>query len=53
MKVSHTLAFDKDLILEIDHERGDIPRSRFVERLLREAIEQRKSRAQIIDSGRS
>jgi metal-responsive CopG/Arc/MetJ family transcriptional regulator len=36
MKARITLTLDSDLVEEIDETRGDVPRSRFVERLLLE-----------------
>ena len=42
MKLCKTLALSEEVVNEMDRERGDIPRSRFADRLLREALEQRR-----------
>lgn len=36
--MTYALSLDPKVIGRIDHERGDIPRSRYVERILKEAL---------------
>lgn len=44
MKHSYSIALDEDLISEIDTGRGEVPRSPYVARLLREALDARKAK---------